>query len=62
MSQNWLVSGLNAVDSGLHLYLDVWRMVCSHEEDSGRSGQGRDWNQKQDNRKNKGNKQSGQKA
>ena len=40
MSQNWLVSGLNAVDSGLHLYWDVRRMVCSDDEDSGRSGQG----------------------
>ena len=62
MSQNWLVSGLNAVHSGLHLYWDVRRMVCSDDKDSGRSGQGRDWNQKQDNRRNKGNKQSGQKA
>eukprot|EP00092_Neocalanus_flemingeri_P108446 GFUD01139273.1.p1 GENE.GFUD01139273.1~~GFUD01139273.1.p1 ORF type:complete len:125 (-),score=36.74 GFUD01139273.1:34-408(-) len=54
MSQEWLVSGLHAVDSGLRLYWDVRRMVWPDEEDT-RQGQVQDrgvgWSQQQDNSK-----------
>ena len=40
MSQEWMVSGLRAVDSGLQLYWNVRKIVCNDKDTADSQGSG----------------------